>query len=114
MNKKHYLNEAITETESKIWEFLVNTGSCYKEIAAQFNISPKTVSVHVSNLHKKLGTHSLIKLAILGWKTNLRINSVSPKLLALIAIKEQLIELNNKIDNFIEIEKKNEQSNTRE
>jgi DNA-binding NarL/FixJ family response regulator len=52
---------ALTEREREVLSWIVK-GKSNKEIAAVLNISPKTVSVHRSNLMIKLGVRSEIEL----------------------------------------------------
>jgi predicted ATPase/DNA-binding CsgD family transcriptional regulator len=55
----------LSPREGEVLE-LVAAGATDGDIAAALSISPKTASVHVSNLKNKLGSDSRIELALLG------------------------------------------------
>ncbi len=60
----------LTERESQIFKLLAEGNSC-RQIADRIAISPKTVSVHHTNIMKKLDLHNPVQLIHLAIKNNI-------------------------------------------
>ena len=59
----------LTKTEWEIVQMLAD-GLQIKEIAKQRCVSPRTVDTHVSNIHEKLGTHTIGAIVAHGFRHN--------------------------------------------
>ena len=62
----------ITQAEMEAWLELTKTGHSVKGIAAALGKSPKTIECQFYGLHKKLGTHTLLEMAVLGWRRGIQ------------------------------------------
>lgn len=69
-NFQHSPLSVLTKRESQIFKLLAEGNSCL-QIADRIAISPKTVSVHHTNIMKKLGLHNLVQLTHLAIKNNI-------------------------------------------
>ena len=67
---QHNPLSVLTERESQIFKLLAEGNSC-KQIADLITISPKTVSVHHTNIMKKLDLHNPVQLVHLAIKNNI-------------------------------------------
>jgi DNA-binding CsgD family transcriptional regulator len=57
----HSLLEKLSDRELEVFR-LFGEGKTAKEIAAQLNLSPKTVSVHRDHIKEKLGFHTSVEM----------------------------------------------------
>ena len=63
-------NEKLTQREHEVLRALSH-GLSNKEIARQFNVSPKTIDSHRTNLLRKMNVHSTAALLVTAMKTGL-------------------------------------------
>ena len=65
-------NEKLTQREHEVLRALSH-GLSNKEIARQFNVSPKTIDSHRTNLLRKMNVHSTAALLVTAMKTGILI-----------------------------------------
>ena len=63
-------NEKLTQREHEVLRAL-SQGLSNKEIARQFNVSPKTIDSHRTNLLRKMNVHSTAALLVTAMKTGI-------------------------------------------